>query len=138
VTCHTAENGKAQKQYCLGYGLKSMFKSCRQNRLFSSLLHLDQLLGLPGLPCKCTRDSFLGVKVARVWIWHLTTSVGENKTAYSYTSSTPYITIVWCLIKNSDITTLSIKKERNMITYKNRMKFNQNTFSQWTQSTKNM
>ena len=130
-------NGRAQKWYCLRYGLESVFKSCRQNTLFSSLLHPDQLLGLPDLPCKCTSDSFLGVKVARVWIWHLTTSIGEIKTAYSYTSSTPYITIVWRLIKKSDITILSIKKEKN-ITYKNSTKFNQNTVSQWIQSTGKM
>ena len=124
-----SRNGRAQKWYCLAYGLESTFKSCWVNRLFSSPLHPDQLFGLTGLPCKCTRDSFLGVKVARVWIWHLTTCVGEIKTAYSYTSSTPYITTVWCLIKNSNIIILSTKKETNMVTYKNRIKFNQNTFS---------
>jgi len=114
-----------------------MFKSCTVNRLFSSLLHPAQLFGLPGLPCKCTRASFLGVKVARMWIWHLTTSVGDIKTAHSYTSSTPYIT-VWRLIKNTDNTILRIKKKRNMVTYKNRMKFHQNTFSQWIVNKKNI
>jgi hypothetical protein len=70
------------------------------------------------------QGSFLRSKVARAWSWPITPTSGKVKNVWSYTSTSPYICMVWCLVKHQGqlYLYLTINIISNLYVYSNNYK----------------
>jgi hypothetical protein len=69
-----------------------------------SFLHSTQIgsWDYPASYPMCSGESFSGDKATRAWSWPLTPSSAEVKNSWSYTSTTLYVLVAWCLLKHGN------------------------------------
>jgi hypothetical protein len=79
-------------------------------RVLAGAPHPDRFWGPPSLlPIQRVRGggSFSAGKAAGAWRWALTSSSSEDKNAWSYTSTRPYVFMAWYLVMHRDNFTFS-------------------------------